>query len=68
MHALQAVQQRHHHAEQVRLPERTPCRLASREHFRQRRAVLVVHHHVRRAVGPEEIPTGDDSLMVLELH
>ena len=68
MHALQALQQRHHHAEQVGLAERPTCGLSCLEHLGQRASVLELHHHVRRAVRPEEVPARDHAGIVLKLH
>ena len=56
MHALQALQQRHHHAEQVCLTERPTGGLSSLEHLGQRSPVLKLHDHVCGAVRPEEVP------------
>ena len=68
MYALQALQQRHHHAEQVGLVERPTFGLARREHLGQRATVLKLHHHVRRALRPKEVPARDHAGMVLKLH
>ena len=68
MHTIQALQQRHHHAEQVGLAERPTVGLSSREHLGQRAPVLKLYHHVRCAVRPEEVPARNHARVVLELH
>ena len=68
MRTLQTFQKRHHHTKQVRLFKRPPSGLPSCEHIRQRTVILLIHHHVRCAVGSEAVPTRNDTRVGFEVH